>query len=364
MLTNKLLLRISNDLLPADISRMALKTQDFLPGLRPYQHFLLVPSARRLADWAVQSDKRRKKLAIAMHGGIDGLLVIALEVAPITLDDIRNTWRWKQHILNPLSDEMDKACGRPSEPDNFNTVCENPSLTLLVWVIYGELFHHSISYLYSPHDIQHPVPLDCVTRFKFLVYCMPDDNSFTYMGVEPPSWFIEGTAENYQQLSLHHATREFLLPSLWAEEINEIMPDVLADDGDEDWNFEHLTKDRLLVSTVLSSGTRALDILRAGRVKRKENMEPSQDLVRWLHDLHGKIDALPSLESETGNVGCGPPYDPWLAQTWVTLPWDQAETLWSGGPYALKDAVCEQYGDDAAAWVVMCEAIGADPSCS
>lgn len=360
MLTNKLLHRISLDVPPADISRMALKTKDFLPGLRPYQHFLLVPSARRLAEWAVQSDDRRWRLASAMHGGIDGLLAIAMAEAPITLDDIRKTWRWKQNVLNPLSDGMDQVCGRSSQSDDFYTVCENPSLTLLVWVIYGEMFHHSVTYLYSAHDAQHPIPLDCVSRFKFLVYCMPDENSFTYMGLEVPTWF-DSSVENYQQLSLNYAKREFLLPSLWGEEINEMMPGVLSDDGYEDWDFEYLTKSRLLVTTVLSSGMRALDILQAGRLKRKGNIEPSQDLVRWLHELGRKIDALPSVESENGDIECGPAYDPWLRETWVTLPWDQATTLWSAGPYSLSDEAYKLYGEEGAGWDAIHRAIGEDP---
>lgn len=364
MLTNKLFHRISHNVLPADISRMALQTENILPGLRPYQHFLLIPSARRLAGWAVQSDERRRKLASAMHGGIDGLLAIAMEEAPVALDDLRKTWHWKQNVLIPLSDKVDKACGRPSQPNDFCTVCENPPLMLLTWVIYGELFHHSISYLYAPDDTQHPIPFDCVTRFKFLVYCVPDDNSFTYMDVEVPTWFqsVAEAADRYQQLSLNHAKRVLLLPSLWSQEMNELMPGVLSDYGDMDWDFERLTKDRLLVFTVLSSGTRALDILQAGRLKRKENIEPSQDLARWLHNLHQEIDALPSVDTEIGDIGCRPPYDPWLGQTWVTLPWDQATTLWDAGPYSLRDEVCKQYGEELAAWDAVRRAIGEDLS--
>ncbi|KAF2170378.1 hypothetical protein M409DRAFT_51427 [Zasmidium cellare ATCC 36951] len=361
-LTNKLFRRISHDVSPADISRLALNTGNFLPGLRPYQHTLLIPSARRLADWAIQSKERRDKLASAMLSGIDGLVAIAMEEAPITLDDIRKTWRWKQAVLDPLSQEMDGICGRPSQPDDFLTVCEDPSLTLLMWAIYGELFHHSFSYLYSWHDPDHPTPFDSIMRFKFMVYCMPDVNAFTYMGLERPAWFesMAKTADRFQQLGLNHATREFLLPSLWVQAIREVMPGVLDDNGDEGWGFEYLTKDRLLVTAVSGSGVQALDLLQATRSTTECKVEPPQHLVRWVHELHQKIDRLPLDESETGEISCGTPYDPWLEQNWVTLPWDQQTTLWDAGPYSLREKVYEEHAQKEA-WDATRRAIGEDP---
>ncbi|KAK4495115.1 hypothetical protein PRZ48_013442 [Zasmidium cellare] len=363
ILTSKLFHRISHDVSPSDISRLALNTGNFLPGLRPYQHTLLLPSARRLADWAVQRKDRRDQLAHAMHGGIDGLVALAMAKAPITLDEIRQTWRWKQEILNPLSEELNQACGRLStDPEEYMTVCETPSLTLLIWAIYGELFHHSISYIYSSHEHEHPIPFDSVMRFKFLVYCMPDVNAFNYMGVETPTWFesMAGSVDGFQQLSLNHATREYLEPALWGHQLRELIPGILDDDGDQDWNFEYLTKERLLLSAVMGSGTRALDVLQATSLRRQQNPEWSEDLIVWLGQLRQKIDSLPLMESEAGDISSGPPYDPWFEENWVTLAWDKSTTLWDAGPYTLREEVCKQYGGEEEAWDAAKRAIGED----
>ena len=364
MLTSKKFARISNDIAPHHISRMALATGDFLPGLQPHQHILLITTARRLADWAVQSELRRKKLASCMLDGIDGLVALAMREAPVSLDEIRKVWRWKQQVLNPLSHEVDEACGRPSQPDGFLTVCETPSLTLLIWAIYGELFHHSFTYLLSHEDPNQPTPLDSVTRFKFLVYCMPDVNAFSYMDLAEPEWFaaMKDSVEGFQQLSLNHATREYLTPSLWGGILNQHLPGLLgSDDGDRNWGFANtMTKDRLFLSCVASAGTKALDLLIAAERKSLHDSNIPDELVFWLRGLHAKVQALPDAKAESGELSPARPYDALLQDTWFTLPWDMMHTLWDAGNYALRSDVDESLGEDET-WSTLNRAIGEDP---
>lgn len=364
MLTSKKFARISNDIAPHHISRMALATGDFLPGLQPHQHILLIPTARRLADWAVHNDHRRKRLASSMLDGIDGLVALAMREAPISLDEIRKVWRWKQEVLNPLSHDVDEACGRPTEPDGFLTVCETPSLMLLIWVIYGELFHHSFSYLFSHEDPSHPTPLESVTRFKFLVYCMPDVNAFSYMDLAEPEWFaaFKNSVEGFQQLSLNHAIREYLTPSLWGGVLNQHLRGLLGSGvGDSNWRFENLlTKDRLFLSCVASAGTKSLDLLVAAGRKSSHDIDIPDELVVWLRGLHAQTQALPVAKTQSGDISSGRPYDPLLQDTWFTLPWDMMHTLWDSGNYSLRDEVVEFLGEDEA-WSTLNRAIGEDP---
>lgn len=56
--TFRQLARISRDVPAKMVSRMALETGEFLPGLRSLSHFLLISTVRRLSEWARQSVPR------------------------------------------------------------------------------------------------------------------------------------------------------------------------------------------------------------------------------------------------------------------------------------------------------------------
>lgn len=73
--------------------RSGTSDSNYYPALRPLSHFLLVAVARRLSQWAVENDVRRRQLKNAMHGGIEQLAAFALGIVPITLHDIRTTWQ-------------------------------------------------------------------------------------------------------------------------------------------------------------------------------------------------------------------------------------------------------------------------------
>ena len=79
-----------------------------------------------------------------MRGGVTKLVALALDVAPITLKDIREVWTWKTETVIPLSQSL-SIPGDPRLHDVGKSdfeICEDAELTLFSWAIYGELFDH------------------------------------------------------------------------------------------------------------------------------------------------------------------------------------------------------------------------------
>ncbi|KAJ7175414.1 hypothetical protein C8R46DRAFT_1347158 [Mycena filopes] len=145
---------------PKVIPRLAANSRVFF---RPHPHVLIAATARQLADWAVQDAERRYLLETAIQGGVDCLLELAIGVAELTMDDIRRLYTYKCDVLNPLNRKLDLAAG-PASGGLPMTVCNDPETTLLSWVIYGELFHHSLELTYLP--LPNHKPLSSVIRYK------------------------------------------------------------------------------------------------------------------------------------------------------------------------------------------------------
>ncbi|KAI9934864.1 hypothetical protein ASPWEDRAFT_175589 [Aspergillus wentii DTO 134E9] len=228
VLTSKRLYYIYKDT-SKHVLRLAVKS----PLLEPSPHFLVAFTARRVADWAVQSNERKQKLHQTLGGGMQSLLSLAIEVVDdgITLDDIRQAWKYKMDVLNPLSEEIDMICGPSSYDDDGEIldnmiICHDTEIALYNWIIFGDLFHHSISAIY---DDPRPAitPLSSATRFKFLIDCLPDRMAFDSTVGLPP-WFEEyrrsGQRDTYQQWSLIAATMKFLGEKRWTEAMGQDAP--------------------------------------------------------------------------------------------------------------------------------------------
>ncbi|KAJ7644309.1 hypothetical protein FB45DRAFT_1053090 [Roridomyces roridus] len=247
-----------------------------------------------VADWAVQDDDRRYRLEVAIHGGADKLLDLALDVAELTMDDIRRLHAFKRDVLNPLNRKLDVAAG-PSSDLPF-TVCSDPETALLSWAIYGELFHHSYDLLFQP--LSEFKPLSSVMRYKWFVYCMPDGNSFDYMefqASEHPAFFQEFKEEDdkFQQLSMNQAIEQFLNRKLWQDSLGLVLEDEVRD---------------LCVSCVMHMGWKSLEFLIKGGPERlREEVEQIVEEIRVL------------LGSR----------DPWLHTAYISLEDDLRFTLWS-----------------------------------
>ncbi|KAJ6512021.1 hypothetical protein C8R47DRAFT_1064694 [Mycena vitilis] len=304
---------------------------------RPHPHLLIAATARQVADWAVQHDDRRLLLEQAMQGGVDKLLELAVDVAELTMDDIRNLYAYKCNVINPLDRRLDFEAG-PSSDDSPMTVCNDPETALLSWVIYGELFHHSLELAYLPFPLQKP--LSSIIRYKWFVYCMPDVNSFDYMGFprdgsETPQFFkeyVQHEADRFQQLSMNHATNEFFTHSLWNKNLLEDTPVFQAMNPALRETF---------TSSVMHMGLKSLEILLPGGLEKyQEDLDRIVDGIRGLIARRGDTDkgkedateiaeshikARLEVEDQHLRQLAG---DPWLWTAFPTLRSDLSFTLW------------------------------------
>ncbi|KAF7301265.1 hypothetical protein MIND_00691300 [Mycena indigotica] len=226
---------------------------------RPHPHMLIAATARQLADWAIQHDERRFRLEEAIRGGVDKLLELAIDVVGLTMDDIRRLLRFKYAVLNPLDKQLDLSSGPGS--GYGMTICNDPETTLLTWVIYGELFHHSMELGYLSSDQLRHQPLSSVTRYKWLAYCVPDVNSFNYLNFKnQPNFFKDYKQEEndrFQQLSLQTAM-DFLCPQLWED---ALQPTVL-------WKTIDPVIRETYVSCAMNLGFSSLELLVPGGPER------------------------------------------------------------------------------------------------
>ncbi|KAJ7645572.1 hypothetical protein DFH06DRAFT_589932 [Mycena polygramma] len=221
---------------------------------------------------------------------------------------------YKCDVLNPLNREIDDDAGPGSKPSGL-TVCNDPETTLLSWVIYGELFHHSLELAYLPFPRYKP--LGSIIRYKWFVYCMPDVNSFTYMGFprdgsETPQFFkdyVQSEDDRFQQLSMHHAIPNFFYSSMWTVEVLEDTPTFQAMNPALRGAF---------TSSVMHMGLKSLEILVPGGPKKLEG-----DLDRVADGIRGVLDITATDKHLRRLVG-----DPWLWTAFPTLESDLYFTLW------------------------------------
>lgn len=143
-------------------------------GIQPYPHLLLAIKARELSNWAVSDGSRHDELQRSIKGGCERLFGLAINVSPLTLDDIRRLHTARHDILIPLAEEMEPMYGPPSRLNDNFTICNNVMLALTNFWIYCDLFHHNISLLYSPDPSIKP--LSTRIRADWLKYCVPDQN--------------------------------------------------------------------------------------------------------------------------------------------------------------------------------------------
>jgi hypothetical protein len=339
MLTCKQFNRISQDVTAETISRLALKSGSYFPALQPVSHFLLVASARRLSEWARAEEARQTRLKTTMHGGVTELAALALEVAPINLQDIRDVWTWKEDTVFPLSKRFDVTCGPASraEGESHLTVCEDAELALFGWAIYGELFDHVLRLDW----LESKAKLDSVTRFKFMIYCVPDVNSFNYMGLLAPQWFqdLRGRGESFQQLSLMHAFYEELNHAAFEGDIWQLMdlkvPRSTLDGVSSPPDPERSDKALLFVHIVMNSGRKSLEVMRLAHMARLGQQSDPEALVAWLWDTWALVEQ--KLGSNEGTVPrLMYTSDQYLERHVPSMQFDLQLTLWDNFQYVLR----------------------------
>ena len=147
----------------------------------PHPYFLIMATARRVGDWALQHEQNAHDLQNSFRGGMDGLLELCLSKGGLTMADIRRLHLARFSDINPLSNMIDSCAGPAwySNPDFWSggvsnpvTVdCEPVRATFQI-LIYGELFASSFeAALYPLKNLpKHSTEL----RLDFVRYCIPD----------------------------------------------------------------------------------------------------------------------------------------------------------------------------------------------
>ena len=258
----------------------------------PHPHLLLAGTARQVADWAVQSEENRQQLYDAITRGNEGLLDLALQVARLSLNDVRAIHQAKFDVINPLSRVLDSECGQgerqryrdsgANEPDVW-TVCENVDQALYNYLIYCELFHHSIDAALDPS--LGIVPLSTELRMHWIAQCMPDAN-------------CEASPEGqqYQMLDYcHMAQSDGFLNFSKMPDLLLGKPQALA--GENGPVYEGLSPQEILfVSVVEHRGLLTLRILQADEATRQEL---SKDIRQKANDVPtAKILLAPELADD------------------------------------------------------------------
>jgi hypothetical protein len=168
--------------------------QNLLP---PHPHLLLAGTARQIADWAVQNERNRQKLYDAITRRNEGLQDLAVQIARLSLNDVRALHQAKMDIVNPLSRVLDLECGRQryrdDEASSSSTFCDDVDQTLYNYLIYCELFHHSVDAALDPS--LNIVPLSTELRLHWIEQCMPDSS------------FKASPGNEYQRLDYQHMSQ-------------------------------------------------------------------------------------------------------------------------------------------------------------
>nr|GAT43811.1 FAD/NAD(P)-binding domain-containing protein [Mycena chlorophos] len=132
-------------------------------------------------------------------------------------------------------------------------------------------------------------PLSSVTRYKWFVYCMPDENSFHYLGyTAKPQFFLDYKQEEndrFQQLSMQSAIHSGILsPKVWDKRLSSAP--LAAYDGLEPRLW------KIFIRRAMHLGFRSLELLLPGGPERPGLAEDLQRLAAQLVDAL-KPDANP-----------------------------------------------------------------------
>lgn len=247
----------------------------------PHPHCLLVGVARQIADWAVQNTENRCLLTRAITEGLEDqerLLELGVQIARLSLNDVRAIHKAKVDVIDPLTNILDLECGQgkydrrkdKDEGDSIDwSVCEDVNEALYNYLIYCELFHHSIDQALAPS--MEVKPLDTSIRHDWISRAMSQ-------------------AVHHKPLSYLHLTRSerFLNPSQ--------MPTMLLGKSREEitWSsaerLDLTLKESVFCKVMEHQGLDTLRILLAS------SLDPVKDLVL---DIRKKVDALAEDEIRT-----------------------------------------------------------------
>ena len=201
--------RICRNLYPS----LAATNLPFHPNFRrdmytlPRNHRFITNIVTQLADWAVESQSHSDELGKAICNGIDSLLILATEIAWVTVAEIRAAASAKDeiHELFLKIDEHEAAYGRPRiiNGAGMRFGLSNPYDRALGYLIYCALFHHEVDAMLNhgtmPRDTPH---LSGHLRLQYIEYCMPQKAYWRIFHTPPPPVHFDWHTCSHSQLSI------------------------------------------------------------------------------------------------------------------------------------------------------------------
>ena len=176
--TCRRLRRVLNDTTPNVILRLAARSAPTF--FHPHPWFLVLATARQVADWVIGNAERTRELMVAFRDGVEGLLELALRVAGLTLSDIRRLHLDRYDIINPLCNLIDTMIGKQwyATPrfwnggvSNANTLYAEIEPVTFQMLVYGELFGSTMRSFLEPERVLPRFGVD--VRVEYLKYLAP-----------------------------------------------------------------------------------------------------------------------------------------------------------------------------------------------
>ncbi|KAH8807207.1 hypothetical protein F5884DRAFT_788767 [Xylogone sp. PMI_703] len=256
----------------------------------PHPYFLVMATARQVAEWAIGDETRILRLHQALQGGFEGLLDLCIEKAELTMEDIRRLHLARFSILNPLVDKIDKMagdqwCATPnfwtggvSEPITVD--CEANRAAFQI-IIYGELFAGTMkSYLEPEKKLPR---FDLNTRLEFIKYCIPDWRCLYSEIVLRTGPYTE---DKHYSIEDQLAAQYVLSCSRWKRLWQPVM-DQIGPPFEEDW------RQQLWWSAVQSLGLEGMELVTTEAVlAEKTGYSLSEQWRSRLTEIRNQIQAL------------------------------------------------------------------------
>ena len=277
--------------------RPSFRCQDAVFALPPHPHLLLSAIARQIADWAVQNEDNRERLWHAIYSAPvfdpNGLLSLGEEVAYLGLQDVRALHQTKLEIVDPISRIIDQEIGPGSRhPLDSTKICEHPQQAMYNFIIYCELFHHSIEDAYGQlaPGIE---PLSTKLRQHWIKWGVPNASFWDYDGYrnacESELWDFHSLMRSVTRQSIPYLLYEAEKPFAASATCSR-----------EDWARKAPKHDQLAVRILEHQGLDTLRLLLPGGVEVKKDMiSDVQEKVKMV-PLH-RIDTKPAFE-ENGDL--------------------------------------------------------------
>lgn len=151
--------------------------------LPPHRDLLLASISRPIADWAVQCQENRSTFLRVIRGEEgdvkDGLLRLGETVVKLGLEEIQAFYKAKHEVIEPLADLLYlKGLERWLEPPVFKYRSWQEIIeTLYNYLIYCELFHHSIDKARALDDDPSVEGFGRADRRNWALHSMPHDDA-------------------------------------------------------------------------------------------------------------------------------------------------------------------------------------------